>query len=214
MTDQVEGQMSLFDLDSSFSRMCREPSAATKEETSKSSSRRSSGSQNQTLPMFLYLIGEGGKSLDASWDTERTDVHFPLLTDYTMHSFGEQPYTMMREISYNKEPRNGVKESQLSQILQDSAHQKYYLSAKGCAGILRRSREKNKPLPQVLKTALENQISREKTKMKQVKFINLEYHPCDSRIKIAKDDICQTLNHRMGTGGNNVPLVLEIGYEE
>lgn len=41
-----------------------------------------------------------------------------------------------------------------------------------------------------------------------MKYINLEYHPNDSRLKIAGDDICQSLTSRMGTGGNNVPLVL------
>lgn len=40
------------------------------------------------------------------------------------------------------------------------------------------------------------------------KFINLEYHPMDSRIRIADDDVCQTLSERMGTGGGNVPIVL------
>lgn len=45
-----------------------------------------------------------------------------------------------------------------------------------------------------------------------MKFINLEYHPHDSRIKIADNEICQTLNQRMGTGGGNVPLILKI-YE-
>lgn len=34
-----------------------------------------------------------------------------------------------------------------------------------------------------------------------MRYINLEYHPNDSRIKIADDDICQTLSSRMGTGG-------------
>lgn len=43
-----------------------------------------------------------------------------------------------------------------------------------------------------------------------VKFVNLEYHPNDSRIKIAKDDIAQSLTNRMGTGGGNVPLVLVL----
>lgn len=43
-----------------------------------------------------------------------------------------------------------------------------------------------------------------------MKYINLEYHPMDSRIKIVDDEVCQTLNTRMGTGGNNVPLVLAI----
>lgn len=42
----------------------------------------------------------------------------------------------------------------------------------------------------------------------QMNFINLEYHPADSRIKIVDDEICQTLSSRMGTGGNNVPLIL------
>ena len=35
----------------------------------------------------------------------------------------------------------------------------------------------------------------------------------DSRIKIADDDICQTLNERMGTGGGNVPLIIEVSDE-
>lgn len=43
-----------------------------------------------------------------------------------------------------------------------------------------------------------------------LKFINLEYHPSDSRIRIVSDDVCQTLNERMGTGGGNVPLIMEI----
>ena len=41
-----------------------------------------------------------------------------------------------------------------------------------------------------------------------MRFIALEHHPNDSRIKIAEDGICQSLSARMGTGGNNVPLVL------
>lgn len=32
-------------------------------------------------------------------------------------------------------------------------------------------------------------------------IICLEYHPNDSRIRIADDDICQSLTQRMGTGG-------------
>lgn len=41
-----------------------------------------------------------------------------------------------------------------------------------------------------------------------MKFVALEHHPNDSRIRIAEDGICQSLSARMGTGGNNVPLVL------
>jgi len=41
----------------------------------------------------------------------------------------------------------------------------------------------------------------------------LENHPADSRLKICDDGICQTLSSRMGTGGGNVPLVMEDDME-
>ncbi len=40
--------------------------------------------------------------------------------------------------------------------------------------------------------------------------VALEKHPTDSRVKIAEDGKVQTLTSRMGTGGNNVPLVMKI----
>ena len=40
--------------------------------------------------------------------------------------------------------------------------------------------------------------------------VALENHPTDSRVKIAEDGKDQTLTSRMGTGGNNVPLVMKI----
>lgn len=39
--------------------------------------------------------------------------------------------------------------------------------------------------------------------------VALDYHPQGSRIKYADEDISQTLSARMGTGGNQVPLVPE-----
>lgn len=36
----------------------------------------------------------------------------------------------------------------------------------------------------------------------------IESHPMDNRVTLTKDNIVQTLHNRMGTGGNNVPLVL------
>lgn len=38
----------------------------------------------------------------------------------------------------------------------------------------------------------------------------VENHPTDSRVKISEDGKVQTLCSRMGTGGNNVPLVAEV----
>ena len=46
-----------------------------------------------------------------------------------------------------------------------------------------------------------------------MKYIALENHPADSRVKIMEDDICQTLSSRMGTGGGNIPMVMEIDDE-
>jgi DNA (cytosine-5)-methyltransferase 1 len=42
----------------------------------------------------------------------------------------------------------------------------------------------------------------------------LENHPADSRVKICEDGIFQTLSSRMGTGGGNVPMVMEDNMEE
>lgn len=40
-------------------------------------------------------------------------------------------------------------------------------------------------------------------------FRVIENYPNDSRVKFREDDTFQTLNGRMGTGGGNVPMVLE-----
>ena len=40
-------------------------------------------------------------------------------------------------------------------------------------------------------------------------YVVIENHPADSRVKLSEDNICQTLSSRMGTGGGNVPIVVE-----
>ena len=47
--------------------------------------------------------------------------------------------------------------------------------------------------------------------MKQQTFIcySIENHPADSRVNIDESGKCQTLTSRMGTGGGNVPMVME-----
>ena len=44
--------------------------------------------------------------------------------------------------------------------------------------------------------------------------VAIEFNPTDSRIKIKEDGICQTLCSRMGTGGNNIPLVFGISADK
>lgn len=41
-----------------------------------------------------------------------------------------------------------------------------------------------------------------------MKFIMLESHPNDSRIKVDNSGTCQSLTGRMGTGGGNVPIII------
>jgi len=63
-----------------------------------------------------------------------------LLGEYTTRSFGECP--------------NEENVSRLSAILEDTPHPKYYLSAKACAGILRRAERHGKKLLEPLKAVL------------------------------------------------------------
>ena len=66
-----------------------------------------------------------------------------MLGVFSTRSFGEFP----------KEEKG----SHLSQILEDSPHPKYFLSAKACLGILNRADRKGKILPPKLREALERQ---------------------------------------------------------
>ena len=137
MTDNQGEQVTLSDLGIWCGKTYPEPLAATKEKTSKQSSKKSQKSTNR-MPLYLCLRGGVGVNQDVSWETDS-----PLLGEYTMHSFGESP----------KEENV----SHLSQILEDSAHPKYFLSAKACLGILRRAERRGKELPKELEKALRAQ---------------------------------------------------------
>ena len=68
-----------------------------------------------------------------------------------------EPTTLNTE-EYPSEERG----STLSQILQANAPEKYYLSAKACAGILRRAMKRGKSLPPMLQEALMEVVLMEK----------------------------------------------------
>ena len=135
MTEQVEGQISLFGPGSWCGKTSPEPCQAEtlKAETSESCLKKQHGLRNR-LPQFLDLRG-GGNLQGASWVTGG-----PLLGEYTMRSFGECP--------------NEDVESRLSQILEDNPHPKYCLTAKACQGILRRADKRGRELPEQLREAL------------------------------------------------------------
>lgn len=139
MTEQLEGQMSLFAQDMPFTKTCQVHCPQTKERTSDASSKKRQGSFKK-MPLFLDLTTANGHTPAASWE-----MGGALLGEYTMPSFGEYP----------KEEN----ESHLSQILQDTVPEKYSLSEKACRGILTRANRRGKALPDVLREALEKQAN-------------------------------------------------------
>ena len=129
-------QIDLFeDQDSLFGKTCKELSPAQTEKTSDAYLKKSAKSQTQST-MFLNL--KGGKTAELSWEKVS-----PSHGDLWMHNFTVSP--------------SAVKESALSQILEEKPHTRFYLSKKACEGILRRAKERGKVLPEMLKEALENQ---------------------------------------------------------
>ena len=142
MTELVDGQVSMFDQDIWSGKMSPEPSAPTKDKTLQQSLKKQSVLQSRKPPMFLCLRKDGLQQ-DASWESAGA-----LLGEFSMHSFGEHPISLYH---------NGVGESHLSQILEDSPHQKYSLSAKACQGILNRANRRGKKLPEMLEKALVEQ---------------------------------------------------------
>ena len=92
--------------------------------------------------MFLDLRpGMGGNLLGAYWEMD-TVLPGGSMTLNT----GESP--------------NVVRESTLSQILQQNAPEKYSLSPTACAGIIRRAEKRGKELPSMLREALMEVIGR------------------------------------------------------
>lgn len=80
---------------------------------------------------------------------------------------------------------NAVVVSRLSQILEETPHPKYNLTAKACQGILRRAERRGKDLPKLLKQVLLMQSA-------------------------SGGAVTAEEKARMGTGGNQVPLTYQM----
>ena len=121
-------------LDSLYGKTSQEHSVPTKERTSEPSSMRSAPSA--TIPLMCLDLRTGhGNLLGAYWETD-----IASLGKYTMLNTGECPSV--------------VRESTLLQILQANVPEKYSLSLRACAGIIRRAKERRKELPPMLMEAL------------------------------------------------------------
>ena len=122
-------------LDSLCGKMSPAPSVPTAEKTSAPSSKRSVPSAKKTLMCLDLRPGMGGNLLGAYWEMD-TVLPGGSMTLNT----GECP--------------NAVRESTLSQILDLNAPEKYSLSPRACAGIIRRAEKRGKELPDMLRDAL------------------------------------------------------------
>lgn len=132
---QKEEQMSLFDPDMPFGKMCPVRTVQTEERTSEPSSKSSAASSTPEF-MFLDLREGAGSPLVPLWERG-----FPSLGARWTPNIGECP--------------NAVEESGLSQILEEIVPLKYYLSATACKGILRRAKRRGVALDPRLEEALE-----------------------------------------------------------
>ena len=172
MTEQMDGQATWLDQGTWFGKTYQEHSVPIKEQISKQSSRKSSASQSQMLPLCLCLQKENGARADSSTMSWGGGL---WLGKFTIHSGGafrngekdwlwlqtstdSQPEKYSLTLNIGEKPRV-ENPTILSDVLQDDADSKYNLSSKACVGILRRSEKRGKALPPILKEALENQIS-------------------------------------------------------
>lgn len=133
--------------DTPSGRTCRARYQAIRDETSSPSSKRSSKPPVATEIMFLNLREKAeqtdllGETLAASWEKV---IRLP--GECWTPNTGESPSV--------------VRESTLSQILEDNAPEKYSLSARACEGILRRAEKRGKKLPLMLWEALVETVER------------------------------------------------------
>ena len=141
MTETLAGQEPTSDPDGCAGRMSPEPLPQTNAKTSRQSSLKSSASQNQKHPLFLYLRKDG-PTPGASWESMENG-RWP--TELWMQNSGAFP-------------KDGPA-STLSQILQGQVPLKYFLSATACLGILRRADKRGKPIIPILRYALEKQAA-------------------------------------------------------
>ena len=180
-------------------KMSPELSAPTKERTLGQSSRKQSKSQSRKSPLFLSLRTDGQQP-DASPMWEENGA---LLGAFSMLSFGECP--------------SAENASHLSQILEASPHPKYSLSAKAFSfdSLASNSMKSTNPHSGCREVGVSKTLDATRPDPAKnqggiaIVQLAVENHPQDSRVKINEDGVVQTLSGQMGTGGGNVPLILE-----
>lgn len=137
-TYNVDGQESLFAPDGSAGRTCQGYSAADppRGQISRLSSSRSLALKAVPFLSLDLTPGAGNLLGESYWE-----LCSPWRGGYSMLNTGPAP-------------PNGDAGCSLSRILQDNPPRKYYLTWRACLGILRRAKERGKPLPPQLHATL------------------------------------------------------------
>lgn len=123
--------------DSPFGKMFTELLAHNREKISTQSLNNSAKS---TTAGLQFLDARNGNTAGLSWE-----ILSPSLGEGLTLNIGEQP--------------KDAKEFTLSQILEDNAPQKYYLSARACRGIIERATRRGKKLHPIMAKALQDTIA-------------------------------------------------------
>lgn len=155
-------QMSLYDLALLSSKTSKEFSRQIEEKTLEPFWKSFAECEKTTF-QFLCLTAESGRIAERSSATSSV-LHGDLWMLNTSEYLNAEKELPSWSITEGLTQRTYYfRESRLSEILQTDASEKYYLSARACEGILRRADKRGKELPEVLKKALTDQISREQT---------------------------------------------------
>ena len=145
---------------------------------------------------------------------------------YSMRSTPE--YQVGRVLDSSGRLRNAAGASSLSEFLEARTPPKYSLSARACEGIIRRAEKRGKPLPSILRDALEWVIARDSSttpesrrggvgyELGQSPTLTADYHqpavltPWDVQSKrvYGTDDAGPTLPSGTGEGMNIQPIVM------
>lgn len=118
--------------------------------------RMGSGRRADQLVRPRYMVWENVPGAFSSGEPKGADFHTVL---EEVCRIPEESVSLPRPpggywmLNFGESPRD-AEESSLSQILEATVPEKYYLSPKACGGIIRRSGNRGKKLPEILERAL------------------------------------------------------------
>lgn len=179
MTEKQEGQASISDQGSWSGKMSPEHSQATKERTSKQSCRQSSASRT-IQPQFLSLRKENGRVPDVSWGDTYSIAWRTLDAQYWGVPQRRKRIYLVADFGGDTAPKILFEREGLSRDFAESRE-----AWQRAAGDIKEGTHK-------------------------AGTENVECYDISDRRRVAdKSEVSPTLTTKMGTGGNNVPIVLE-----